>query len=329
MAPSGDDDHPERMTRERRCERNKEIVRLCVEEGLPPEDIAARFGLRPSTVFAVLARHSVTVRRDTMHRRARDRRDEAIADLHRKGLSLAELGNRFGLAPATVSGILRKLGVSLRRGRTGPPQYLKERSDEMVRLYTGEGLTLRQLSERFGISHERARQILMKAGVVRRRVGVSITPDRVQELARLYSEGGLTLRQLGGRFDISGERVSHILEEAGVRPRRIGESVTPEGLARRTVEAVRLYVEERLSLREIATRLGLTHPTVIRTLERAGVRRRSSSKLGLSQEELAERNEQIRRLCLEEGLTNGEIERRLGLTRQIVIYALRAVRPGG
>lgn len=133
MTPSSGDTHPDRMNSEQLRKRDDEILRLYVEEGLSPEGLAARFGLRPSTVH----------------------------------------------------GILRHRGVSLRRLSSGAPPHLKERNDEIARLRAEEGLTLKEIGERFNLGKERVRQVLIRAGVPREVQGGkgSRTHERVQRRA--------------------------------------------------------------------------------------------------------------------------------------------------
>lgn len=78
------------------------------------------------------------------------------------------------------------------------------------------------------------------------------------ELRRLYLEEGLGLATLAARLGCSAPTVGRRLRECGIRTRsgrfRACE-VSPEVLAR-------LYLEERLALRVIAERLGVSVSTV-------------------------------------------------------------------
>jgi DNA-binding CsgD family transcriptional regulator len=174
MVSSTPADNPERMSRERRQERDRDIVRLCVE-GLPVEDAAARFDLRTSTVLAVLARHGISTRGRTKHRQKLARRNGEIVRLCVEGgLRPDELAVRFGLTPSHISRLLRKRGVVVPRRRRGTetPQHLRERNAEMLCAYVEESLSLRQTGARFGLSAERVRQIVERAGVSRGRRGL-------------------------------------------------------------------------------------------------------------------------------------------------------------
>ena len=98
------------------------------------------------------------------------RRNQEMARLYdEEGISLEDVAVRFGLRPSTVSDILRMRRVALRRQpRRRPPSRFSQRNEEMARLYVDEGLNLREIAARFGVSHERVRQILMTAGVSRK-----------------------------------------------------------------------------------------------------------------------------------------------------------------
>ena len=109
--------YPHPITREQRWERNREMVRLCTEEGLSPEELSGRFGLRLSTVFVILLRYGVSLRRNTRHPQELVHRNQEIARLYGEGLTPEELAAQFGVGRWTVCETLRKQGISLRRVR--------------------------------------------------------------------------------------------------------------------------------------------------------------------------------------------------------------------
>jgi DNA-binding CsgD family transcriptional regulator len=105
-------------------------------------------------------------------------RNQEIARLYaEEGISPEDLAGRFSLKPSTVADILKLRGVALRRRpRMRPPSPFGQRNAEMARLYVDEGLSLRQVGARFGLSYERVRRILMTAGVSRSRPGARLGP---------------------------------------------------------------------------------------------------------------------------------------------------------
>jgi len=146
--------------------------------------------------------------------------------------------------------------------------------------------------------------------------------QRAEEIVHAYVGEGVRFREIGARFGLHRETVAEILEKAGVRKR--ASHPTRDQQTRRDGEIIRLYVEERLSLREIAARCGLSVSGIRGILERAGVQARSTSHLALTREELAQRNLEIVRLHLEEGLAARQISGRLALGVERVYTVLRA-----
>jgi len=145
---------------------------------------------------------------------------------------------------------------------------------------------------------------------------------RAEEIVRAYVGEGLRLQEIGARFGLHRETVAEILEKAGVRKR--ASQLTRDQRKRRDEEIVRLYVQERLSLREAAARCGLSVSGIRSILERAGVQARSTSHLVLTREELAQRNREIVRLHREEGLAARQISGQLALGIEQVYMVLRA-----
>lgn len=315
----------DRTTEEHLTAREAEAIRLYAEERLTLKEVGARLGVSRSTVHGILKAAGVSRRSPNWrpgwlwpHAEARSR--EITHAYVQEGLSLQEVGARFGLSRGTVSEILRRagLGGSLRRRITGGPPHLKGRNDEIARLYAEGGLTLREIGERFNLSSERVRQIGRRAGARPRvaRVPFEHLSKRNREIIRLYVKEGLTSKEIGARFDLGHAYVCQIArrardqevarlyaeegltaKEAGTRfglgprvvsdvLRRVGVSLTrsitgtPPHLKRRNDEIVRLYVEAKLPLRDVAARVGLSHERVRQILRRRAVmlRRRGAEK---------------------------------------------------
>ena len=96
---------------------------------------------------------------------------ERAASLYLAGLTLTEIGGRLGVTRATVGSWLRDLPVDKRavateRRRVRAGSASRER--EAVTLYRS-GLTLAQIGDRFGVTRERARQLIQNLPLETRR----------------------------------------------------------------------------------------------------------------------------------------------------------------
>lgn len=89
--------------------------------------------------------------------------------------------------------------------------------DELVALY-GEGLSVAEISRRFGVDSRTAEAHLVRRSAPRRQRGLAMT--EVPEAVRLY-ESGMTLTEIGLHFAVSQQAVRHAIAKHGVtiRPR--------------------------------------------------------------------------------------------------------------
>lgn len=320
------------MTGERLTERDTEAIRLYVEERLTLKEVGARLGVSLSTAWDILQKAGVSRRRKGPRWGKWTRRHEEIARAYvEEGLTLEEVGRRFGLSPSTVFYVLQKAGVGGRRRRG---RDLTQRNQDIARLYLEERLTLGEIGERFDVSQKWVRRILKRLGVsLRRRSRGPPEPEhlrgRNEEIARLYAEGDLTLREIGERFNLSRERVRQIAKRAGVTLRVARRPRVPaERLRERNAEIIRLYAEG-LKRKEIAGRVGASQTVVDYAVRTAGVNRRRPGIGGwkngtplLPAEDRRNRNQEIVRLYVEEGLTLREVGACIGMSDVGVLYVL-------
>lgn len=132
-----------------------ELVRLYSNPKAGLEALPKLLGRARSTArtYERTAARQVQVRLD-----AQQANDLAIA--YRSGKATKELAGRFGIHRATVTAILRRLGVDLRQqGLTD------EQVAEACRLYP-EGWSLARLAERFDVDDMTVRRYLLLTGIV-------------------------------------------------------------------------------------------------------------------------------------------------------------------
>jgi len=82
---------------------------------------------------------------------------ERLAEAYLSGKTVYELGREFGIHRATVSIILKRHGVPMRRQRLGEEHFA-----EVFQLHQ-EGMSYVRIGERFGVSETAVRNLLRKA----------------------------------------------------------------------------------------------------------------------------------------------------------------------
>lgn len=206
---------------------------------------------------------------------------EAIKATYDSGKTLAETGVIHGVCLNTARRLIAEIGGTIRR--KGPRESKKgvadvERAAEMARRYQG-GETLQEIGDSFGVTRERVRQLLRKAGVpslgVRAGVGghkpAPIT-DFEREVAAAYSAGDTPLQQLRERFGITANQLAVILLRTKTPKLGLSHWLTRPDDAERTAKAAELY-RAGLKTREIAEQIGVKRPEqVYPYLHKAGVR---------------------------------------------------------
>lgn len=149
--------------------------------------------------------------------------------------------------------------------------------EELARLYLGEKLTAKRISEIYGLPNlVRVYVLLKKHAIPTRNLGgiPQFSPERAAEWARRY-EAGESLEQIAGT-EVSPFTVHRYLVRRGVKIRSLLESSKLRRDRRMAAlfgdggaEIRRLYLEERLSCPQIAGRLGLSDPKASGTVRRA------------------------------------------------------------
>ena len=93
----------------------------------------------------------------------------------------------------------------------------------------------------------------------------SLSKKEIEEIKKLYMEG-MTSGKLAKKYGCHRVTVCNILKKAGIT---VNPSV--EGRKFRTEDAIRLYQEERLTVREIAKKLGVCEGSIYKCLKRNNI----------------------------------------------------------
>ncbi|CAN7193972.1 hypothetical protein [Knoellia sp. LjRoot47] len=203
--------------------------------------------------------------------------DDRIAQLHRQGLTLQDIADDVDMTPAGVRGVLDRLGIE-RPKRVGRRGKLVTVTDDTLRaLYVEDGLSCREIGERFDSSESAISRRLRAIPDLTMRTK-AITPARCARRPDLdrdaivaQYEAGDTAKAVAERHQCSDRTVLTILHQRGVAIR--GRSsydthFTPRPARIDLDKAVleRLYVDEQRTAYEIADELEVSLSTVRRQL---------------------------------------------------------------
>lgn len=248
----------------------------------------------------------------------RTQRDNAMADDYHSGLTLAQVAERHGVHPNTVSSALKRVGVPVTRGPAAKGVADKDRAAEMARRYLG-GETLETIGKAFGVTRERVRQILRKTGVASLghrpehcKQAHPLTQDEIAA-AEMY-EQGIRPAQIAVRYPKVNLAV--VRERLGIPAKPYGSwNIRPDD-AEITARVAELY-RSGLSAPEIVERVPEVRfpETVYRYLRKAGIkpRRRVSRQTLPCRAEAAIRRERVLELHAQ-NRTAKEIAEEAGLS---------------
>jgi len=184
----------------------------------------------------------------------------------------------------------------------------KEVKDEAMRLYVEEDLSTAEVAQRLGMSQSWVSTLRKERGIAVRPRGRRLDHERI---IRLYLDEGQTVADLAARERVDSTRIRQLLVDHGVRPVSISERLT-----KIDADQVRqLYVNERLTIPEVADRLGVSSSGVQQAMERHNISTRSAVALNVTRSELE--------AWLAEGLSNAEIAEQQGVTTWRITKKIR------
>lgn len=205
--------------------------------------------------------------------------------------------------------------------------------EQVVHLYLVDRMTMTQIGEVFGCSSGPVKRVLDTAGV-RLRTSREKPPLNVAQVVRLYVEHELSCEAVGKMLGCGEFKIAQILDAQGVSRREVRR---PD-LNNETIKS--MYLVDKLSVRQIAGRLGVSDVSILRRLRNMEVPMRDAkavaalhalrrppklAKPAVERPRPDRHDEDIKRWYLKDEQTLQQIADRLGLARSTVRRRLVAM----
>lgn len=144
-------------------------------------------------------------------------RNQELIQAYQTGMTMAELGAKFGITRQRVSQIMKKHGVYVAPSRRGR----KPTNPELTQKYVAEAVKLgskKKAAEVFGVSPDAIGRALRKSGV-KLSVG-KFSDEKVRaDIIRRY-ESGERLREIAESYGTRAQHVNTLLRKWGVEAKR-------------------------------------------------------------------------------------------------------------
>lgn len=159
----------------------QEVASLCIA-GATRGETAMRYGVTEACIAAILRGLGVKLRAVRPGRKGRtDEKKASMAEAYRSGKTQAEIAADYGISVGRVCQILKGIGVTKTdRPKAGPGRVGKwkrivspDAYPSMAEMYKS-GKSLEEVGAKYGITRERARQILTAHGIGRMDGGATI-----------------------------------------------------------------------------------------------------------------------------------------------------------
>jgi ribosomal protein S13 len=197
--------------------------------------------------------------------------DAKIAARYAAGATLLDLASEFEIAVDTARRAIVRAGGIIRR--QGPTDHRKPEDHplftQMKAMWEG-GNSMKAIGDACGVSRERVRQILTKAGIHATGEPKRLTSDELAAVHRYFDED-LSLSGAAHAAGFSEFKMARLIRRAGYEPRKANRRMKDETAAK-AARAADLY-KRHVKIVEIAKDLKLRSPELVyRYLAIAGVK---------------------------------------------------------
>lgn len=120
-----------------------------------------------------------------------------LIEEYQAGASTPQLARKYGMHHAAIQGRLKRAGIKLRPARARALYDCAERTNEAVRLYTQEGLSMASIARRIGVSHSTVQRALAERGVATR-------PNGCRDATIHIPRSATDIAYMAGLFDGEG-----------------------------------------------------------------------------------------------------------------------------
>ena len=245
-------------------------VRAWVEEGRSVKEISLALRMSQSTLRLLMKEHGVSTKGSL----SLPPKEVLEKELATEG-GLKGLHEKYGMKYASFRRAVLKLGIkptgNLRSPHPGKGRADNIEDDDIVREYL-EGMTLRALGKKYGLSRQTIANRLEAKDVERRSKGFPSHAQRKHtydyELALKLHAQGMTTSEIAGQIKTSNQNIYKLL-----RSRDLNPNVKSKKEVRDVEKLWELY--QTKGLREIGLIVGLSAMTVRRLLIEAGYKTRS------------------------------------------------------
>lgn len=181
-------------------------------------------------------------------------------------MTTSEIAHALGLrSPSTVNYHLKRLGVAMRPVGANPKRA--SRRDETIRTLFADGLSDAEIGQKLGFAEDTVRKYRYRSRILRAKGGAGFqyrNDTQTREIVRLRAQGK-KWREIAAHFGItiSAAAAAMVRYEASFRLRNVDHAAW-----------IQAY-QDGASLTDIAIHFGVTSPSVLNALRKAGVSTRS------------------------------------------------------
>ncbi len=266
----------------------KQLEDLYYTQRMPVKPLADHLGISTASLYKLFEEHGIKRRPNSAKSKSGiDLSSPNVVALLRSSyceecLSYQSIGERLGISASKVYSLLKE--NNLITGRGSVQRKLKENisKNELIRMYSLEKKSLREISELCKTSSRKIKKLLTHYEICEnpkllKKVYLQVEKERLVEL---YVAQNLTATETARLLDISVHTLRQALAYYGLEAKPVPSK--NRGLDRREIE--RLYIDENMSLTTLATKYSMSYITMARFLKKQGIRKMPIRAVDTSQD---------------------------------------------